>query len=230
MKFKKNDIILAIKNTGMIPVFYHSDLNIAKQVADACYQEGVKIFEFTNRGANADKVFEGLLNHVRQYPDFMLGIGTIMDDITTKKFLDIGADFIVSPVIKPGMAVICHDRDALWIPGCATVTELVLAKDCGAEIMKVFPASVLGPAFVSSVMPVVPGLQLMPTGGIEPTEDDLSSWFKAGVVCVGMGSQLISKQIIFEKDWTKLRKNIAQVLAIIGGIRLRDKAEKIVNL
>lgn len=214
----------------MIPVFYHSNADLTKQVIDTCYQEGIKVFEFTNRGANADVVFDTLIRYVEQYPDFILGIGTILDDTTTKKYIDLGAHFIVSPILKTSMATVCHEHDCLWIPGCATLTEIVNAKESGAEIIKIFPASVLGPQFVSAVMPVVPGLHLMPTGGIEPTEENLSAWFRAGVVCVGLGSQLISKQILVEKDWEKLRSNIADVKEIIGALKNKDKSLNLINL
>ena len=117
------------------------------------------------------------------------------------------------------MAPICHQQDKLWIPGCATLTEIVTAKDLGAKVIKIFPGSVLGPGFVSAIMPVVPGLQLMPTGGVEPTEANLSAWFKAGVVCVGMGSQLISKELIETKNWERLEQSVADALAIIKKIK-----------
>ena len=149
----------------------------------------------------------------------MLGIGTIMDGQTTKKFIDAGADFIISPIMKIEMAKVCHAHDTPWIPGCATLTEIVTAKDNGADIIKLFPASVLGPVFVSSIMPVVPGLQLMITGGVEPTEKSLSSWFKAGAACVGMGSQLFTKQILAQKDWPLLQQKVAECLSIVNELR-----------
>ena len=149
----------------------------------------------------------------------MLVIGTIMNAAVTQKYIDAGAHFIVSTVLKPEMATVCLKADKLWIPGCATLTEIVTAKDLGAKVIKIFPGSVLGPGFVSSIMPVVPGLQLMPTGGVEPTEANLSAWFKAGVVCVGMGSQLFTKDIIETKNWERLQQSVADALAIIRKIR-----------
>lgn len=142
-----------------------------------------------------------------------------MDVPTTEKFIDAGADFIISPIMKLEMAKVCHENNIPWIPGCATLTEIVTAKDNGAEIIKLFPASVLGPVFVSSVMPVVPGLQLMITGGVEPTEKSLSSWFKAGAACVGMGSQLFTKEILANKDWPLLQQRVAECLSIVKGLR-----------
>ena len=153
----------------------------------------------------------------------MLGIGTIMDIPTTQKFIDTGAHFIVSPVLKPEMAGVCHLQDKLWVPGCATLTEIVNARDLGATIIKIFPGSVLGPGFVSAILPVVPGLQLMPTGGVEPTEANLSAWFKAGVVCVGMGSQLFTKEILETKNWSLLQQRVADTFEIIRKVRLFEK-------
>jgi 2-dehydro-3-deoxyphosphogluconate aldolase/(4S)-4-hydroxy-2-oxoglutarate aldolase len=217
--FSIDSIQQAMRASGMIPVFYHADVDVAKAVLDASYKGGVRVFEFTNRGENAFQVFVQLLKHAEQYPDLMMGIGTIMNAEGTQKFCDAGAHFIVSPILKAEMATVCHKQNKLWIPGCATLTEIVTAKDLGAKVIKIFPGSVLGPGFVSSIMPVVPGLQLMPTGGVEPTETNLSAWFKAGVVCVGMGSQLISKEIIETKNWTKLQQGVADALAIIKKIR-----------
>ena len=217
--FSSDSIQQAMRASGMIPVFYHADVEVAKAVLDASYKGGVRVFEFTNRGENAFQVFTQLLKHAEQYPDLMMGIGTIMNAELTQKYCDAGAHFIVSPILKAEMATVCHQNNKLWIPGCATLTEIVTAKDLGAKVIKIFPGSVLGPGFVSSIMPVVPGLQLMPTGGVEPTEANLSAWFKAGVICVGMGSQLISKEILETKNWAKLQQGVADALAIIAKFR-----------
>jgi 2-dehydro-3-deoxyphosphogluconate aldolase/(4S)-4-hydroxy-2-oxoglutarate aldolase len=209
----------AFSTSGMIPVFYHANIEVAKAVLDASYRGGVRVFEFTNRGGNAFEVFTQLLKHAQQYPDLILGIGTVMNAEVTKKFIEAGAHFIVSPILKAEMATVCKQHDKLWIPGCATLTEIVTAKDLGAQVIKIFPGSVLGPGFVSAIMPVVPGLQLMPTGGVEPTETNLSGWFKAGVVCVGMGSQLFTKELIETKDWERLQQSVASALTIIKKLK-----------
>ncbi|HEX7014143.1 MAG TPA: bifunctional 4-hydroxy-2-oxoglutarate aldolase/2-dehydro-3-deoxy-phosphogluconate aldolase [Cyclobacteriaceae bacterium] len=219
MKFSISTVTTSMKETGMIPVFYHPDIDIAKAVVDAAYAGGVRVFEFTNRGGNAYDVFTKLLTHADQYHDLILGIGTVLDADTTKRFIDAGAHFIVSPILKPEMSTMCKAHDIAWVPGCATLTEIVNARDLGAAVIKVFPGSVLGPGFVSAIMPVVHGLQIMPTGGVEPTEQNLKAWFKAGVMCVGMGSQLFTKDIIANKDWSSLQKKVAETLAIIQRIR-----------
>ncbi|MBX2963513.1 MAG: bifunctional 4-hydroxy-2-oxoglutarate aldolase/2-dehydro-3-deoxy-phosphogluconate aldolase [Cyclobacteriaceae bacterium] len=214
-----DSIVQSMKSSGMIPVFYHADIEVAKSVLDACYRGGVRVFEFTNRGGNAFDVFNALLSHVEQYPDMLLGIGTIMDGVTAQKFIDAGAHFIVSPILKTEMGVVCHENNKLWIPGCATLTEIVTAKEAGAKVIKLFPGSVLGPDYVSSVLPVVPGLQLMPTGGVEPTEASLSAWFKAGVVCVGMGSKLMVKNTDGSFDLAGIEKLSREALQTISKFR-----------
>ena len=186
---------------------------------EASYAGGVRVFEFTNRRKNSFEVFSHLLGAREKYPDLMLGIGTVMDGPTTKRFIDAGADFIISPIMKPEMAEVCHAHDMLWIPGCATITEIVNAKQLGAEVIKLFPGSVLGPNFVSSIMPVVPDLQLMITGGVEPTEASLSSWFKAGAMSVGMGSQLFTKDILQQRNWALLKQRVEETLRLIRAIR-----------
>ena len=219
MRFSKQQIIEGMKGAGIVPLFTHDNPDDAQQVLEAAYKGGIRVFEFTNRRNNSFEVFVHLLSVAKKYPDLMLGIGTIMDGPTTKKFIDAGADFIISPIMKIEMAKVCHENKTPWIPGCATLTEIVTAKDNGADIIKLFPASVLGPIFVSSIMPVVPGLQLMITGGVEPTEKSLSSWFKAGAACVGMGSQLFTKEILTQRDWPLLQQKVAECLNIVKGLR-----------
>lgn len=219
MTFSKQQIMTTMRSTGLVPLFTHDHAEEAVQVVEAAYKGGVRVFEFTNRRKNSYDVFVHLLKQREKYPDLMLGIGTIMDAATTKKFIDAGADFIISPILKLEMAEVCHQHNKHWIPGCATLTEIVTARDHGAEIIKVFPGSVLGPGFVSSIMPVVADLNLMITGGVEPTEQNLSAWFKAGAMCVGLGSQLFTKDILQNKDWPSLQRKVTDALNIIGNLK-----------
>jgi 2-dehydro-3-deoxyphosphogluconate aldolase/(4S)-4-hydroxy-2-oxoglutarate aldolase len=219
MSFTQQQVIEGIKKTGIVPLFTHDNPEDAQQVIEAAYRGGIKVFEFTNRKSNSYEVFKHLVTIKQKYPDLMLGIGTIMDAVTTQKFIDVGADFIISPILKLEMAPVCADNQKPWIPGCATLTEIVTAKENGAEIIKVFPGSVLGPGFVSAIMPVIPTLQLMITGGVEPTEANLSAWFKAGATCVGMGSQLFTKEILTQKNWALLEEKVAECLAIASRVR-----------
>ncbi len=223
MKFTKQQIVSAIKAAGVVPLFTHDNPDDAQQVLEAAYRGGIRVFEFTNRRTNSYEVFVHLLTVAKKYSDLMLGIGTIMDGATTKKFIDAGADFIISPILKLEMAEVCHEHEKPWIPGCATLTEIVTAKENGADIIKLFPGSVLGPGFVSAIMPVVPDLQLMITGGVEPNEKNLTSWFNAGATCVGMGSQLFTKEILAQRDWPLLQEKVAECLRIAASVRGQGK-------
>ncbi|MCD9014623.1 bifunctional 4-hydroxy-2-oxoglutarate aldolase/2-dehydro-3-deoxy-phosphogluconate aldolase [Parachryseolinea silvisoli] len=218
-KFTQQQIIDTMAQSGLVPLFTHADATLAQEVIDAAYKGGVRVFEFTNRLPNSFEVFQSVLKYFEKYPDLMLGIGTVMDAATTRRFIDAGAHFIISPILKPEMAAVCREHNMLWIPGCATLTEIVTAKELGAGVIKVFPGSVLGPGFVSAITPVVPGLKLMITGGVEPTEANISAWLKAGATCVGLGSQLFTKEIIAEKNWAQLEKQVAAALKIIRDIR-----------
>lgn len=219
MTATKEQIIKVMKDTGIVPLFTHDNADEALQVVQTAYEAGVRTFEFTNRRQNSFEVFSHLVANRKKFPELLLGIGTVMDGPTTKRFIDVGADFIISPILKLEMSDVCKAHQKLWIPGCATLTEAVTAKENGAGVIKIFPGSVLGPDFVRSVMPVVPDLVLMITGGVEPTKESLGAWFKAGAACVGMGSQLFSKDILQSRDWPKLRQKISESLAIAKEVR-----------
>jgi 2-dehydro-3-deoxyphosphogluconate aldolase / (4S)-4-hydroxy-2-oxoglutarate aldolase len=219
MAFTKQQIIHEMKRTGIVPLFTHDNAEDALQVVKTAYDAGIRTFEFTNRRSNSLDVFNFLDTQRSNFPDLMLGIGTVMDGATTKKFIDAGADYIISPIMNIEMAPVCHMHDKLWIPGCATLTEIAVARQHGAEVIKVFPGSVLGPTFISSIMPIIPNLQLMVTGGVEPTRENIHAWFKSGVMCVGMGSNLFSREILEKRDWKKLRQVISQTISLIQEIR-----------
>jgi len=219
MTFSKSQVISSLKSTGIAPMFYHGEVEVARKIVDVSYEGGVRAIEFTNRGPNAFEVFKDILKYADKYDGMIIGIGTILDAKMTEKYIKAGAQFIVSPILRPEMAEVCHKHDKLWIPGGATITELVNAKLLGADIIKIFPASILGPGFVSSVLPVVPDLQLMATGGIEPTQQSLSAWFNAGIVCAGLGSQLITKDILAKKDWNTLKHKVKDAINIVRQIR-----------
>lgn len=219
MLFSKEQIIEEMRRTGIVPLFTHDNAADAVQVLNVAYQAGVRTFEFTNRRANSFEVFTQLVANRANFPDLMLGIGTVMDGATTKKFIDAGADFIISPILKLDMAEVCNAHQKLWIPGCATLTEIVTAKENGAGVIKVFPGSVLGPEFIRSIMPVVPDLKLMITGGVEPTLENLSGWFSAGAMCVGIGSQFFTRDILQEKNWAQLKLRISNALTVARRVR-----------
>jgi 2-dehydro-3-deoxyphosphogluconate aldolase / (4S)-4-hydroxy-2-oxoglutarate aldolase len=219
-RFSRIDVALKMKETGMVPVFYHPDLEICKQVLSACYKGGVRVFEFTNRGDYAHEVFGALNKYAAEnMPDLMLGAGTIVDAGTASLYIQLGAAFIVSPVVKEDMAITCNRRKVLWAPGCGTLTEISRAEELGAEIVKAFPGFVLGPEFVAAAKGPFPWTSIMPTGGVEPTRESLTAWFKAGVWCVGMGSQLFPKEVIARKDFSFIENKVAEAMAIIKELK-----------
>jgi 2-dehydro-3-deoxyphosphogluconate aldolase / (4S)-4-hydroxy-2-oxoglutarate aldolase len=212
----KEEVSKILLEAGMIPVFYHHDAILSQNIVQACYNGGIKAFEFTNRGENAVEVFKALRLYINQNKlDILLGAGTIMNEKDAKNFTEAGADFLVSPILSEAVAFYANNKKMYWIPGCGTLTEIAKAVDLGAEIIKIFPGGVLGPDFVSAVKGPMPNLKLMPTGGVELTEENLSSWYKAGVVCVGMGSNLVTKDIVMNKDFRKLEAVVKQALEII---------------
>ncbi len=216
-RFTRIEVALAMKETGVVPVFYNKDLELCKKVLKACYDGGVKVFEFTNRGDYAHEVF-GELNKwaAKETPEMMLGVGSIVDAGTTSLYLQLGASFIVSPILNADMAKVCNRRKVAWSPGCGSLTEIGYAEELGAEVVKIFPGTeVGGPSFVKAVKGPFPWTSIMPTGGVEPTEENLSAWFKAGVHCVGMGSQLVTKDILANNDWAGLTNKVKQALAIV---------------
>ena len=219
MTFSKEQVIEVMRDTGVVPLFTHDNPEEAQQVVEAAYRGGVRTFEFTNRRPNSFEIFTHLVSQRKKFPDLMLGIGTVMDGPTTQKFIDAGADFIISPIMKIEMADVCRKNNIAWIPGCATLIEIVTARDNGAAVIKVFPGSVLGPGFVSSILPVVPDLRLMITGGVEPTRENLTAWFRAGAMCVGMGSQLFTKDILQNRNWSQLSQKVSLALQLVKEIR-----------
>jgi 2-dehydro-3-deoxyphosphogluconate aldolase / (4S)-4-hydroxy-2-oxoglutarate aldolase len=215
----ESDMIEILGETGLVPLFSHDTSAVAQQMVEAACRGGARVLEFTNRKSNALEVFARLVKQRNNYPELKLGIGTVMDPVTTQKFIDAGADFIISPIMNPSMADVCHKNNIPWIPGCATLTEIVRARDLGAPVIKVFPGSVLGPAFVSSILPVVPDLNLMITGGVELSEPNLHAWFKSGALCVGLGSHLFKPEIVEGKAWDKLEAKVSEALSIIRKIK-----------
>jgi 2-dehydro-3-deoxyphosphogluconate aldolase / (4S)-4-hydroxy-2-oxoglutarate aldolase len=216
-RFTRIQVASKMAETGIVPVFYHKDKEVCKQVILACHKGGVKVFEFTNRGDYAHETF-GELNKWAQTecPDLIMGAGSISDAPTAALYIQLGANFIVSPVLNEEMAPVVNRRKILWSPGCGSVTEISKAESLGVEIVKIFPGSqVGGPKFVAAVKGPMPWTNIMPTGGVEPTESNLTDWFKAGVICVGMGSQLLSSDILKNKDWKKLQDDVRNVVEII---------------
>lgn len=220
-RFSKIAVLTAMSNTGMVPVFYNADLEVTKQVVKACYEGGVRAFEFTNRGEFAHEVFAELAKWVaKECPDMILGAGSIVDAPTAALYIQSGANFIVGPLFNVEVARLCNRRCLPYTPGCGSVTEIGTAQEAGCDLVKVFPAGeVGGPSFVKNIKAPMPWSMIMATGAVEPTENNLSVWFKAGVACVGMGSKLFPKQAIEAGDWTAISALCRKALDIIAAAR-----------
>ena len=215
-KFDKIAVLNKMGATKMVPVFYHKDVEIAKQVVKACYDGGVRAFEFTNRGDYAHEVFEAVRKYATQAcPDLALGVGSVVDAPTASLFIQLGADFVVGPLFNPDVAKVCNRRGVPYTPGCGSVSEVGFAQECGCDLIKVFPGDVLGPKFVKGLLAPMPWSKLMVTGGVEPTSENLTAWFKAGVFCVGMGSKLFPKDRIEAQDWNYITEKCKEVLRLI---------------
>jgi 2-dehydro-3-deoxyphosphogluconate aldolase/(4S)-4-hydroxy-2-oxoglutarate aldolase len=220
-RFSRIEVALKMKETGMIPVFYHKDAEVCKKVVKACYDGGIRVFEFTNRGDFAHEVFNEINKWViNACPEMILGIGSVIDQGTASLYIQLGTNFIVSPLIDEDMAKVCNRRKIAWSPGCGSVTEINRAHELGAEVVKIFPgSSVGGPDFVAGVKGPMPWASIMPTGGVSPDETNLKGWFKAGVHCVGMGSQLFPKDVIESGNYQAITDKCTDALAIIKKLR-----------
>jgi len=218
---KRLDVALLMREVGAVPLFYHPDVEICKEVIAACYRGGMKLFEFTNRGEFAHETYSELSKWAaRTMPDLQLGVGTVVDAGTCSLYLQLGARFIVSPLLNEEMARVCNRRKVLWIPGCATASEIGRAEELGAEIVKLFPGPTVGGAkFLKAYLGPCPWSHIMPSGGVSPTKENLAEWFNAGAFCVGMGSQLITKEMIDSRDFQKLEEISRKSLEIIRKLR-----------
>ncbi|MCD8173285.1 MAG: bifunctional 4-hydroxy-2-oxoglutarate aldolase/2-dehydro-3-deoxy-phosphogluconate aldolase [Alistipes sp.] len=220
-KFKGIEVIAAMERTGMVPVFYHADAEIAKNVLRACYEGGVRVFEFTNRGDFAQEVFNELVKFAaRECPEMILGIGSVVDAGTASLYIQNGANFVVGPLLNPDIAKVCNRRLVPYVPGCATPSEVGQAQELGSVVVKIFPAgNVGGPSFVKNIKAPMPWSNIMVTGGVEPTTENLTGWFKAGVSCVGMGSNLFPKETVASGDWGEITRLCSEVLSTIAKLR-----------
>lgn len=220
-KFNKMQVLGAIVSTGMVPVYYNKDVEITKQVVKACYEGGVRAFEFTNRGDFAHEVFAELVKFAaKECPELILGAGSIVDAGTASLYLQLGANFIVGPLFNPEIAKVCNRRLVPYTPGCGSVSEIGFAQEVGCDLCKIFPAgNVGGPSFVKNIKAPMPWSLIMATGAVEPTEENLSAWFKAGVTCVGMGSKLFPKEVIATGNWEAISALCRDALATIQKYR-----------
>lgn len=220
-KFSRIKTLTTMLEIGLIPVFYDSVLETAKNIVNACADGGVKVIEFTNRGERAWRVFCDLTEYVDENrPELILGAGSVIDAHTASLYINSGSNFIVGPILNPEVAKACNRRKVPYIPGCGTVTEISQAEELGVEIVKIFPGGQIGgPAFVKAVLGPMPWTRIMPTGGVDPTEESIKTWIKAGASCLGIGSNLIKEDLIKKQDWGTLAKSVANAVDIVRKAR-----------
>ena len=219
-QFTRIEVAQKMKETGLVPLFYNQDVELCKNIVKACYDGGARLFEFTARGDFAHEVFRELMKFsIKEMPEMILGVGSVTDAAAASLYLQLGANFIVTPVFREDIAIVCNRRKVLWSPGCGSLTEIAKAEEFGCEIVKLFPGDVYGPQFVRGVLAPQPWTSIMPTGGVSPTEESLKQWLEAGVVCVGMGSKLISEKLVSEKNFSELTTATKNTLSIIKSIR-----------
>lgn len=201
-KFKKIEVLYKMEAAPMVPVFYHADAATACAVVKACYDGGVRCFEFTNRGDFAHEVFEAVVKFAaKECPEMAVGVGSVVEPGTASLYMQLGACFVVGPLFNPEVARVCNRRQVPYIPGCGSVSEVGFAQEAGCEVCKVFPGDVLGPKFVKGLKAPMPWAKIMVTGGVEPTQENLNAWKSAGADYVGMGSKLFPKDRVAAADW-----------------------------
>ena len=220
MKFSKLQVLTVMQSTGLVPVFYNSDIEVSKKIVKACYEGGVRAFEFTNRGEFAHEVFRDLIKFAqKECPEMIMGIGSIVDAPTAALYIQLGANFIVGPLFNPAIAKVANRRLIPYTPGCGSVSEVGFAQEAGCDLCKIFPGDVLGAGFVKGLKAPMPWSNLMVTGGVKPEESNLKTWFDAGVSCVGMGSNLFPDELIKNNDWVGITKLCSDTLGIIKKVR-----------
>lgn len=218
-RFNRLEVYDAVLSSGLVPIFYNGDPQVAEHVVDACLQGGARVMELTNRGDQALQVFAHLSQTFAKKP-LILGVGSVVDAPTAALFIAYGANFVVSPSFNPEVAKLCNRRKIPYLPGCGTVTEISNAEEMGVEIVKIFPGETLGgPAFIKAVMGPMPWTRIMPTGGVSPTQDDVSRWIKAGAACLGMGSNLIRKDYVSAGNYDGICQNVHNVLQFVQEAR-----------
>ena len=214
-----NVVYSRIEETPIVPLFFNADLTVAQHVLKACYDGGIRVFEFTNRGAEAPAIFAKLIDYCeKECPDLVLGIGTIYDAKQANEFIAMGADFMLQPFTTPEVGEVCAKHDSPWMPGTMTLTEIRNAEILGAKYVKIFPGNVVGPGFVKAIKGPMPKTKIMVTGGVEPNKESLSSWFGAGAAAVGMGSQLFPADLIAKKDYQSISNTISDLIKIYRGL------------
>jgi len=219
-QFTRIEVASVMEQTGLIPLFFNNDVDIAKKILKACYDGGARLLEFTARGDFAVEIFSELSKYaITKLPGMIMGVGSVTDAAAASLYMQLGANFIVTPVLREDIALVCNRRKVLWSPGCGTLTEIARAEELGCEIVKLFPGGIYGPNFVKGIKGPQPLTSIMPTGGVAPTKENLEAWFNAGVTCVGMGSKLIAKEANGTYDFVKIENKTRESLQIIKAVR-----------
>ena len=220
-RFSRLDVLNKMIQVGVVPVFYHEDVEVAKQIVAACSTGGAKVVEFTNRGDLAFQVFGELVRHfAKADPSVILGVGSVIDAPTAGLYIGSGANFVVGPTLNADVARLCNRRKVAYSPGCGSVSEISEAEELGVEIVKVFPGGeVGGPSFVKAVLGPMPWTRIMPTGGVQATEESVTAWIKAGVACLGMGSDLVKKELVAAGDFAAIAARVSQVIGWVKRAR-----------
>lgn len=221
-RFTRLRVYQAMLESGLVPLFYHPELEVSQEVANACLDGGARVLEFTNRGDYAFDVFSQLSKSLAAAKSpLILGVGSVVDAPTAALYIGAGANFVVGPVFNPEVARLCNRRKVAYLPGCGTLNEISQAEEYGVEIVKIFPGTAVGgPGFIKDILGPCPWTMIMPTGGVDATEENIRGWIEAGACCVGMGSKLITKNAVAAGDYEHITENVKQVLAWIAAARV----------
>lgn len=219
-RFSRVEVIQEMGRSGMVPLFYHPDIETGKKVLRAIYEGGARLLEFTNRGDYAHEVFNELNKYAAtELPDLIMGVGSVTDAGAASLYMQLGANFVVTPVFRKDIAIVCNRKKVLWSPGCGSLTEICAAEEMGCEIVKLFPAGTYGPGFIKAIRGPQPWTRVMPTGGVSPDAENLKGWFSAGAFCVGMGSKLMAKTSDGNFDYSKIESLTREALQIISNCK-----------
>ncbi len=221
-KFSKIEVLIKMRDTGIVPLFYHKNVELSKDILKSCYDGGARLLEFTNRGDMAHEVFAELINFSNEeLPEMALGVGSVTDQGTASLYIQLGANFVVTPVLREDIALVCNRKKILWSSGCGTLTEITRAEELGCDLVKLFPGGIYGPGFVKAILEPQPWTNIMPTGGVEPTKQNLKAWFEVGTYCVGMGSKLISNDIVSNKRFMELSRRVSEAIKLAKVYRIQ---------
>ncbi len=218
--FDRIHVAQTMEEQGLVPLFYNSDVDLAKSLLKACYDGGARLLEFTNRGDFAHEVFRELNKYaLKDLPGMILGVGSVTDAGTASLYMQLGANFVVTPALREDIAIVCNRKKVLWSPGCGSLGEICRAEELGCEIVKLFPGGIYGPSFIKAIKGPQPWTKVMPTGGVTATKENLSGWFAGGATCVGMGSKLFTKEIVGGRNTKQLENKVRDTLALIKELR-----------